>query len=417
MMTDLTPLAQSQSAGSFTPRFAPIEGADGRRVVIVAVHHVCVDGVTFTGGAEKYIQTVIPALIDAGARVHVGYSGSSIYNELLEAYHPNQLTVERTDWLDDVLSGDRRLSLRKVFDRMRWFRATHADTALFVQQASGSAYCASVLAARTAGLRVVSTLRQPPTPIAAAESRRIGGVLPRPGLWRRRVVWRHRFPAWLSHALIYNSERVAEAYEREYAFAEQKRRVILNGARVAAGPAVRPTTHRIAAVGRVTEAKGADLLLKAFHRASREDQELELTYYGDGPLVDTLKRRAAEQGLNGRLRLAGFVADRESIYTNVDIYVHASRRESMSNSVIEALAQRIPCVVTDVGGMREAVIHGECGLVVPPEDADALAAAILQLRRDRSLYDRCAEGAGARAASLFDERVNMEHTVRAILAI
>lgn len=392
-------------------------GAEGRRVVIVAVHYVHVDGVTFTGGAEKYIQSVIPALIDAGASVHVGYSGTSIYDALLERFHPNQLTVEKTDWLDDVLSGDRQLGVRKVVDRIRWFRATHADTALFVQQASGSAYRASVFGARAAGLRVVSSLRQPPMPIDSPAPRRIGGVIPRPGLWRRREVWRYRFPAILSQTLIYNSERVAEAYEREYDFSRGKRCVIHNGARAAGDGLPHGATHRIATVGRVTEAKGADLLLEAFRAVAREDGEAVLTYFGDGPIVGRLREEAGRAGLDGRVRLAGFVADRDAIFADVDIYVHASRRESMSNSVIEAMARGIPCIVTDVGGMAEAVVDGECGLVAPPGDANALAAAMLRLRRDRGLYDRCAAGALARARLLFDERTNTALSVRAILGI
>ncbi|MCB9854609.1 MAG: glycosyltransferase family 4 protein [Phycisphaerales bacterium] len=417
MTTDMTPIDAHPSTAVGSRRFAPIAGAEGRRVVLIAVHHVRVGDITYTGGAEKYIQTVIPALIDAGALVHVGYSGSSIYDHLLETYHPNQLTVEKTDWLDDVLSGDRGVDPSLVLDRIRWFRATHADTALFVQQASGSAYCASLLAARAARLRVVSSLRQPPQPIPAPPRRRIAGVFPRPGLWRRRVIWRHRLPAMLSQTLVYNSERVAEEYEQTYAYPRGKRCVIHNGASAIDACPSRASTHRIATVGRLTEAKGADRLLSAFERIAREDAEAELTYYGDGPWVDDLRERCAEAGLNGRVRLAGFVQDRDAIYANVDIYVHASQRESMSNSVIEAMARGIPCIVTDVGGMREAIVDGECGLVVPPDDADALVNAIRRLRSDRATYDRCSAGALARAKSMFDERANMERMVRAVLGI
>ncbi len=417
MTTEIRDIEQSPGEMRENRRFARISGAEGRRVVLLAVHHVEVAGVTYTGGAEKHIQTVIPAMIDAGAQVHVGYSGSTIYHQLLEAYHPNQLTVEKTDWLDEVVSGDRRLSPGLVVDRMRWFRATGADTALFVQQASGSAFLASVFAARAAGLRVVSSLRQPPKEVPPPHGGRIAGVVPRPGFWRRRAIWRHRFPARLSHTLIYNSERVAESYEREYAFDRDKRHVIHNGACPRQSGFPRETTHRIATVGRVTKAKGADLLLDAFGCVARDDHKIELTYYGDGPDREALASRAAESGLGDRVRLAGFVADRDAIYANVDLYVHASRRESMSNSVIEALASGIPCIVTDVGGMSEAVVDGECGLVVPPDDVKALAAAIQRMRGDRVLYDRCAAGALDRARRMFDERTNMEQLVRAVLAI
>ncbi|HPF39891.1 MAG TPA: glycosyltransferase family 4 protein [Phycisphaerae bacterium] len=414
----MDPTRIEPSSAEVAPRRFPlIAGADGRRVVLIAVHHVRVDGTTYTGGAEKYIQTVIPALIDAGASVHVGYSGSSVYDDLLERYHPKQLTVEKTDWLSEVLAGDREIGLSLVLDRIRWFRATHADTALFVQQASGSAYSASVLAARLARLRVVSSLRQPPAPIPESQAGRIAGVIPRPGLWRRRALRRHRFPASLSHTLIYNSERVADDYERMYAFSPAKRRVVYNGVVVSDAPGRRAITHRIASVGRLTEAKGADQLLEAFERVAREDAEATLTYFGDGPLVEPLRRRSAEMGLSDRVRFAGFVSDRDAIYTDIDIYVHASQRESMSNSVIEAMGRGIPCVVTDVGGMREAIVDGACGLVVSSGDVDALAGAILRLLRERALYDTCAAGATARAREVFDERANMELMVQAVLGL
>ena len=60
-----------------SPLLAPMPGARGRRVAVLAAHHVRVDGQTLTGGAEKYVHTVIRALLDAGAEVHVGYSGTT----------------------------------------------------------------------------------------------------------------------------------------------------------------------------------------------------------------------------------------------------------------------------------------------------------------------------------------------------
>src|SRR5262245_43644421 len=105
-----------------------VEGAGrGRCVAILAVHHVRVDGQTLTGGAEKYIQMVIRALLRSGARVHVGYSGDSIYDEILAESGPARLSVENTGWLDARLSGDRRLSPRLLRQRRRWLRACGAD--------------------------------------------------------------------------------------------------------------------------------------------------------------------------------------------------------------------------------------------------------------------------------------------------
>ena len=133
----------------------------GRRVALLAVHHVQVDGQTLTGGAEKYIQQAIEALLRVGTRVHVGYSGDSIYDQLLAAHGPNELTVERTGWLDENLSGDARLDLGVLRRRRRWLKAVHADTVFAVQQASGGAFVNSLVAAILLRLRVVTSIRVP----------------------------------------------------------------------------------------------------------------------------------------------------------------------------------------------------------------------------------------------------------------
>jgi glycosyltransferase involved in cell wall biosynthesis len=400
------------------PILEPIAEAKGRRVVLLAVHHVQVDGRTYTGGAEKYIQTVVRSLLEAGARVHVGYSGTSIYHELLEAHHPKQLTVEHTGWLDAALSGDSRLRLSKMLDRRRWLRASRADTVFAVQQAGGGAFAASLVAARSLGVRVVASLRQSPEPLPAARSKSRFGIIKVPGLWRQRLIWRKRLPAKMCHALIYNSRTVAHAYEAIYGFPVSRRHVIFNGEnRDAAMAPSHRLPVRIASVGRVTEAKGADVLLDAFSIVARRHPEAKLTYFGDGELIPRLTSRAAERGLGQRVSFAGYVPSRSEIFGSIDICVQPSRRESMSNSVIEAMARGIPCVVADVGGMRETIVDGESGFVVPREDAPACADAICRLMADRERYANFSRAASARAKKEFDLRVLMRKTVKVILGL
>lgn len=397
----------------------PIDGARDRRVTLLAVHHVCVGGRTYTGGAEKYIQTAIRALLDSGARVHVGYSGTSIYDELLESHHPRRLSVENTGWLDAALSGDARLGLGVIMERRRWLRATRADTVFAVQQAGGGAFVASLLAARTLGLRVVATLRQSPEPLPELTARRALGLVPVPRFWHQRLIWRKRLPAAMCHALLYNSERVAEAYESTYGFSRSKRHVIPNGefnyddepSRTAGMP------MRIASVGRVTEAKGADLLFDAFTMVARRHPEARLTYFGDGDLIGKLSAKAVEHGLKDRVSFRGYVSSRPEIFRSMDICVQPSRRESMSNAVIEAMARGIPCVVADVGGMREAVIDGECGYVVPRQNSEACAEAICRILANREGYARLSQAARARARKVFDLQALMSKTVHAILGV
>lgn len=397
----------------------PIAAAVNRHVAVVAVHHVCADGRIYTGGAEKYVQTVVRALLDAGASVHVGYSGNSIYESLLDSYDPRRLTVERTGWIDERLAGDSMLSWSILRERRRWLRATRADTLFVVQQDAGAAFFATLVAARSRGMRVVSSIRQAPpvgSPVVPASS-----VLRPASLLQflRRPIRRRLLPALCCHALIYNSERVRRAYEDCCGFPKARACIIYNGERFSPRAALieGATPARIASIGRVSKAKGADVLLDAFRIVTRRHPEARLTYYGDGELIPKLSEEAHCAELEGRVSFAGYVESRREIFGAIDICVQPSRRESMSNSVVEAQARGIPCVVSDVGGMREVVEHDRSGYVVPSDDAAACADAICKLLSNRERYTRFARAAALRARRRFDLGRLMTRTVRVILGL
>jgi len=410
---------ESPSATAGPKRPDPsVRSAAGRRVAVLAVHYVRVGDADYRGGAEKYILQVLTALLDAGAAVRVGYSGTSIYDDLLARTEPTRLLVERTDWLNDALSGDARLNLATIRDRRRWLAASGADTVLAVQQAGGGAFGASLVAARTLGLRVVSSVRQLPGELPPPSGKRWLGVVPSPQWWRQRLIWRRRLPAWCCDAIIFNSRRVADRYAQAYGWPRRRFRIIPNGepspARLRA--ADRPPRH-IAAIGRVTAAKGADAVLDAFALVAERHPDARLTYFGDGPLIPVLRSRAAGLGLGDRVVFAGYRDDRESIYRDVDLCVQASRRESLSNSVVEALARGIPCIVTDVGGLPEAVIHDQNGLIVPPDRPETLAAALSRLLSDSQTFARFSRAAAILARERFDLRRVMRETVETVLGL
>lgn len=412
MASHATPSAGSHSAAVRFP------GAP-RRVAVVTVHHIRVDGQTYTGGAEKYIRQTIGALLDAGVAVHVGYSGQSIYDDLLHDADPTQFTVERTGWLNSVLSGDARLRLGTIRARRRWLRATRADTLFVVHPVGGAAFGASLVAARSLGMRVVASMRQTPQPLPPVVPKRWLGLIPTPKLWWRRLLWRRRIPAWCCNAIIFNSRRVAWAHHEEYGFPRHRCRVIYNGE--ARRPETRTTPadppRNIASVGRVTESKGSDTLLEAFAAVAGAFPQTRLTYYGDGPLIPGLRARAQALGLGDRVSFAGYQKDHERIYPNIDICVQPSRREAMSNSVVEAMTRGIPCVVSDVGGLPETVVDGESGFVVPANQPRACADALTRLLSDRSTLMRFRRASADRARKVFDVHRAMRETVETILGV
>jgi glycosyltransferase involved in cell wall biosynthesis len=171
----------------------------------------------------------------------------------------------------------------------------------------------------------------------------------------------------------------------------------------------------IGTVGRISQAKGAGTLLEAFAMLASRHPGSRLIYFGDGPLIPELQAKARQLGLANRVVLAGYQPDHEEIYNNIDIYVQPSRRESMSNSVIEAMARGIPCVVTDVGGLPETVLHEQTGLVVPAEDVHALSTAVDRLLNDQEARSRFGAAGRERVRREFELSDVMCRTVETVL--
>jgi colanic acid/amylovoran biosynthesis glycosyltransferase len=108
-------------------------------------------------------------------------------------------------------------------------------------------------------------------------------------------------------------------------------------------------------------------------------------------------------GLNGRAVLHG-ATDHEQVVAalaEADVFLHLSLSEGLPNVVLEAMACSVPVVVSDVGGVREAVRHGVDGLLVPPRDPRAAAAALARLWRDRDLRRRMGEAGRKRVEAEF----------------
>jgi len=101
---------------------------------------------------------------------------------------------------------------------------------------------------------------------------------------------------------------------------------------------------------------------------------------GNGPMEDALKSTAAALGIASQTRFLGYRKSVGACLSALDVLVSSSYgREGCSNSVLEAMALGTPVVATDAGGNRELVRHGVTGLLVPPRDPQALAAAVNSL--------------------------------------
>jgi len=150
----------------------------------------------------------------------------------------------------------------------------------------------------------------------------------------------------------------------------------------------------IAAAGQLIPRKGHRFLLQAFANLAIEKPALRLLIFGEGLLHNQLRALAESLGIAGRVSFAGFREDFDDYFGCFDLLVHPALTEGLGVVALKAQAAGVPVVGFAAGGMREAVLDGETGTLVPAEDIDALAAAIRQLVEDEQL--RRAYGVKAR---------------------
>lgn len=164
----------------------------------------------------------------------------------------------------------------------------------------------------------------------------------------------------------------------------------------------------ILAVGRLEAVKRLDHLIAAFATVAPEHPSWRLVLVGDGGLRDELGGLVSEHGLSNRIELPGAVADPFKRYRGAGLYVICSEYEGMPNALLEAMANGLPVLSYDSpGGIRDIVVNGENGILVPSGDRDALAGAIAAL-----LADPEKRSSLGRAALEVNERFSIDRVMR-----
>lgn len=160
---------------------------------------------------------------------------------------------------------------------------------------------------------------------------------------------------------------------------------------------IAPETPVIGIVGRLVPIKDVGTFLRAVELASRTVPDLVALIVGDGE-----ERAALEALATPRCRFLGFREDVQALLGAMDVLALSSRNEGSPVSLIEGLAAGKPVVATAVGGVPDVVRDGETGLLVPPGDPEALAAAMVRLLTDRSLAARLGAAGAAAVFPAYD---------------
>jgi glycosyltransferase involved in cell wall biosynthesis len=149
----------------------------------------------------------------------------------------------------------------------------------------------------------------------------------------------------------------------------------------------------VTTVGQASPVKGWDILVRAFDAVSRRFPQAHLLLVGrtaapEAAFVAELTDLVEKLGLDGKVHFAGERGDIARILKASDVFAFPSRSEGQGLALTEAMAARLPCVASAVGGIPELITHGRNGLLFPREDADQLSRHLTALLSDRSLRDR-----------------------------
>jgi glycosyltransferase involved in cell wall biosynthesis len=159
------------------------------------------------------------------------------------------------------------------------------------------------------------------------------------------------------------------------------------------------TGRRVVLVpARLVEQKGHRYLLEA---AQDVPSSAVFVLAGEGPEREPLERYARELGVEDRIRFLGRRTDIPEVLAASDLMVLPSLCEGLPLSILEAMGARRPVIATDIGGTNEAIVDGTTGLLVPPADPPALAAAVRRLLDDPALAALLADAGWRRVAERF----------------
>jgi glycosyltransferase involved in cell wall biosynthesis len=158
-----------------------------------------------------------------------------------------------------------------------------------------------------------------------------------------------------------------------------------------------PERPTVGIIANLLPVKDHASLLQAVQLVRSRGTHLQLVLIGEGGERPRLEELARALGIGDSIFFAGRRSNSPNHHAAFDISVLCSRSEGLSNSVLEAMAAGRPVVATDVGATADAVVHGETGLLVPPGDFVALAAALHRLACDPP-YARELGDAGRRRA-------------------
>jgi glycosyltransferase involved in cell wall biosynthesis len=369
------------------------------------------------GGLERHVLCMVRRLLGSEVQLSIFNLGPDLFTAHLDGDETAQVRVAC------------KSEPMSFWDWFRVFRSAQLDVVVF-SYGWIWAFPFGSIAAWLAGVRRRFSIQQlltPPTP--PVEGKSLRSVLRRTFGGRARRLAGLRLSALFFNKTICVSNTVRESVVRDYGFPANRTITIYNCVSVSKfvpSESVRATVRTRLGVGpcdfllvcaaRLSEIKRIDILLHAIARVSRDNLHCKCVIVGDGPLREQLWEQAREMGLSDHVFFEGFREDVRPYLQAGSAFVLTSRAEGLPLAVLEAMACGLPCIVTDVGGNSEAVLHNVNGLVVSPGSIDAVAGAISYLLTHPHECAQMSRMARVRACELFDTEKSMAEIERVILS-
>ena len=347
------------------------------------------------GGSEISVLRLISALDPARYQVRVAWlRGEPVLQDDFRAAGAAVVPMRMRAKLDPAcLLRLMRYVARERIDVVH----THMDVADFY----------GALAGRLGGARCVVTTKHAPDEFRTRRT------------WKRYpFIALERLACAMEDAVIVVSESLASFLEEAERLPRRKMVVIGHGidgtSRAGPRPHARPAPGLpafeplLGAVGRLSPEKGQAVLLRALPAILAAFPRAGLVIAGEGGSRRELETEARRLGIADRAVFLGFRRDVPALLGAIDLFVQPSIYEGFGISLLEAMAAGLPVVASRVGGIPEVVQDGATGVLVPPQDPGALAAAVVRLLRDRDEARRLGEAAA--------RRVRDRHSLQAVAA-
>ncbi len=236
------------------------------------------------------------------------------------------------------------------------------------------------------------------------------------------IEWWLTYESW---KVICCSKYMAREIAQVFQLPADKIRVIANGVEImnvmpeTVDPGFRnryaaPYEKIIYFVGRLVPEKGVQVLIEAMPKVLAHYRNAKLVVSGKGSFQDCLEKTADRLGISEKIYFTGFADDetRNRLFAGSDIAVFPSLYEPFGIVALEAMANRVPVIVSETGGLAEVIEHDVDGLKVCPDDVEALANAIIRLLQDPDLAQRLSQAAWNKVKLVYNWSVIATKTIK-----